>query len=216
MQILYVVGRFSARRPTVQSCGRAHLDTSMICALGPGAGLVDILDGEVELPEYSVPRKWCSANQRAPMSALGQYGAAYLWRLLESAFRVGLPAKSGVGGGILAVAPGKASIAVWSSGLDRNGNSVLGSIALEQLAKEMHWSVFGNRCRRGPAVRGGERFLCGDGKIAIVTVASGDWRIDPGFAYDIKSKPVRPGRDPSPNSTARRATVWRSQICAGS
>lgn len=60
----------------------------------------------------------------------------------DFAFRVGLPGKSGVGGGILAIAPGKASIAVWSPGLDRHGNSVLGSLALEQLAKAMRWSVF--------------------------------------------------------------------------
>ena len=62
----------------------------------------------------------------------------------DFAFRVGLPGKSGVGGGILAVAPGKASIAVWSPGLDRNGNSLLGTMALELLAKEMRWSVFGD------------------------------------------------------------------------
>ncbi len=62
----------------------------------------------------------------------------------DFAFRVGLPGKSGVGGAILAVAPGKASIAVWSPGLDRNGNSLLGTMALEQLAKEMRWSVFGD------------------------------------------------------------------------
>ena len=49
----------------------------------------------------------------------------------EFAYRVGLPGKSGVGGGILAVAPGKASIAVWSPGLDAAGNSHLGRIALE-------------------------------------------------------------------------------------
>jgi len=61
----------------------------------------------------------------------------------EFAFRVGLPGKSGVGGGILAVAPGKASIAVWSPGLDPVGNSKLGTEALEQLAKRMEWSVFG-------------------------------------------------------------------------
>ena len=36
----------------------------------------------------------------------------------DFAFRVGLPGKSGVGGGILAIAPGKGSIAVWSPGLD--------------------------------------------------------------------------------------------------
>lgn len=61
----------------------------------------------------------------------------------EFAYRVGLPGKSGVGGGILAIAPGKASIAVWAPGLDANGNSHLGRIALEALTKRMGWSVFG-------------------------------------------------------------------------
>lgn len=61
----------------------------------------------------------------------------------DFAFRVGLPGKSGVGGGILAVAPGKASIAAWSPGLDANGNSLLGALALEKLAKRMGWSIFG-------------------------------------------------------------------------
>jgi glutaminase len=60
----------------------------------------------------------------------------------EFAYRVGLPGKSGVGGGILAIAPGEASIAVWSPGLDPNGNSHLGRIALEALAKRMNWSIF--------------------------------------------------------------------------
>jgi glutaminase len=61
----------------------------------------------------------------------------------EFAYRVGLPGKSGVGGGILAIAPGKASIAVWSPGLDANGNSHLGRIALEALTKRLGWSIFG-------------------------------------------------------------------------
>jgi glutaminase len=61
----------------------------------------------------------------------------------EFAYRVGLPGKSGVGGGILAIAPGRASIAVWSPGLDRAGNSHLGRIALEALAKRTGWSIFG-------------------------------------------------------------------------
>ena len=60
----------------------------------------------------------------------------------DFAFRVGLPAKSGVGGGILAIVPGVASIAVWSPGLDENGNSKLGTEALERLAYEMDWSIF--------------------------------------------------------------------------
>lgn len=61
----------------------------------------------------------------------------------EFAYRVGLPGKSGVGGGILAIAPGRASIAVWSPGLDPNGNSHLGQIALDRLSRRMGWSIFG-------------------------------------------------------------------------
>jgi glutaminase len=61
----------------------------------------------------------------------------------EFAYRVGLPGKSGVGGGILAIAPGKASIAVWSPGLDAQGNSLLGQLALEALSKRLGWSIFG-------------------------------------------------------------------------
>jgi len=60
----------------------------------------------------------------------------------EFAFRVGLPGKSGVGGGILAIVPDKASIAAWSPGLDHNGNSWLATAALEELSREMGWSVF--------------------------------------------------------------------------
>ena len=60
----------------------------------------------------------------------------------DFAFRVGLPGKSGVGGGILAIAPGIASIAVWSPGLNANGNSQLGSRALEMIAREADWSIF--------------------------------------------------------------------------
>lgn len=60
----------------------------------------------------------------------------------EFAYRVGLPGKSGVGGGILTIAPGKGSIAVWSPGLDHVGNSKLGLKALERLVQKTGWSVF--------------------------------------------------------------------------
>lgn len=60
----------------------------------------------------------------------------------EFAYRVGLPGKSGVGGGILAISPGVASIAVWSPGLNERGNSQLGTRALERLVQRTGWSVF--------------------------------------------------------------------------
>jgi len=61
----------------------------------------------------------------------------------EFAFRVGLPGKSGVGGGIMVVVPNKASVAVWSPGLNARGNSQLGTLAMERLAHTTGWSVFG-------------------------------------------------------------------------
>jgi glutaminase len=61
----------------------------------------------------------------------------------EFAYRVGLPAKSGIGGGILAIAPNIASIAVWSPGLNESGNSLLGTRALEMLTDLLDWSTFG-------------------------------------------------------------------------
>lgn len=61
----------------------------------------------------------------------------------DFAFHVGLPGKSGVGGGILAVAPGIASIAVWSPGLNSVGNSRLGTMAMEELTTRTGWSIFG-------------------------------------------------------------------------
>lgn len=60
----------------------------------------------------------------------------------DFAFRVGLPGKSGVGGGILMIVPGKASIAVWSPGLDHYGNSKVGTEAADHIARFSGWSVF--------------------------------------------------------------------------
>ncbi len=61
----------------------------------------------------------------------------------DFAFRVGMPGKSGVGGGILVISPSRASIAVWSPGLNKYGNSKLGTEAMEHFAHKTGWSVFG-------------------------------------------------------------------------
>ncbi len=60
----------------------------------------------------------------------------------EFTFRVGLPGKSGVGGGIAAIHPGKYAVAVWSPLLNSKGNSVKGMKALELLTTKLGWSIF--------------------------------------------------------------------------
>jgi len=60
----------------------------------------------------------------------------------EFAFEVGLPGKSGVGGGIVALLPKQYVIATWSPGLNAKGNSTLGMRALEQFTTRTRMSVF--------------------------------------------------------------------------
>ena len=60
----------------------------------------------------------------------------------EFAFRVGLPGKSGVGGGIIAIIPGNMSIAVWSPALNEHGNSAAGIMALELFTTKTGMSIF--------------------------------------------------------------------------
>ncbi len=60
----------------------------------------------------------------------------------EFAFEVGLPGKSGVGGGIVALLPDKFVISVWSPGLNEKGNSKLGMMALELFTTKTGLSIF--------------------------------------------------------------------------
>ena len=60
----------------------------------------------------------------------------------EFALKVGIPAKSGVGGGIMAVAPNRMGIGIYSPSLDPKGNSIAGIKALEMLNKKVDLSIF--------------------------------------------------------------------------
>ena len=60
----------------------------------------------------------------------------------EFALNVGIPAKSGVGGGIVAIAPNKMGIGIYSPALNGKGNSIAGIKALEQLSAELELSIF--------------------------------------------------------------------------
>ena len=60
----------------------------------------------------------------------------------EFALRVGVPAKSGVGGGIMAVVPTKMGIGIYSPSLDEKGNSVAGIRLLEKLSRQLFLSIF--------------------------------------------------------------------------
>ncbi len=102
------------------------------------AGLFLVADGKNPVTESRVVSAKRARRINSLMLMCGHYDGSG-----EFAFRVGLPGKSGVGGGILAVAPGKASIAVWSPGLDKIGNSKLGTEALEKLVQYTGWSIFG-------------------------------------------------------------------------
>ncbi len=73
----------------------------------------------------------------AVLLTCGTYDAAG-----EVAYRVGLPVKSGVGGGILAVLPGRGCLCVWGPALDKSGNSVAGVEALDRFTTLTGWSVF--------------------------------------------------------------------------
>jgi glutaminase len=73
----------------------------------------------------------------AEMTMEGMYGSSGDW-----AYTVGLPAKSGVGGGILAVVPGKMGIAAFSPPLDPVGNSVRGQLMVAAVAKAMGYNLY--------------------------------------------------------------------------
>ena len=83
--------------------------------------------------------QFLSADAARRVNALlltcGAYDAAG-----DLAYRIGLPVKTGVGGGIVAIVPGVGTVSVWGPELDAKGNSVLGVFALERLVQLAGWN----------------------------------------------------------------------------
>lgn len=92
---------------------------------------IDPISGE----HYITPQQAKRIN--AVMLTCGHYDASG-----DFAFHVGLPGKSGVGGGIVAVIPKTMGIAVWSPGLNAHGNSLVGTKALELFTTKTGVSIF--------------------------------------------------------------------------
>jgi glutaminase len=89
------------------------------------------LDGEELLSERQ------SRQFNALLMTSGMYDAAG-----DFAYRVGMPGKSGVGGGIIAILPGELSICVWSPELNHVGNSLAGTAALDSFSSRIGHSIF--------------------------------------------------------------------------
>jgi glutaminase len=94
-------------------------------------GCVNPVSGEPVMPRHAV------RDVLSVMYTCGMYDAAGQWT-----YDVGVPAKSGVSGGILVVIPGKGGIAVYSPGLDAYGNSARGIRVCEEISDRMGLHVF--------------------------------------------------------------------------
>lgn len=113
-------------------CSIAMSCLDLARAFGPlanGGRAID--DGKQILPARRVKRI------NALMTTCGLYDAVG-----NFAYRVGIPAKSGIGGGIAGVIPGLLSVCVWAPELDANGNSYVGGKALEKFTTRIRRSVF--------------------------------------------------------------------------
>ncbi len=94
-------------------------------------------NGIIPSTKEKIISKSYSKRINAIMQTCGFYDEAG-----EFSFKVGLPGKSGVGGGIVAIHPKNFSVAVWSPKLNKKGNSVKGIKALELLTTKSELSIF--------------------------------------------------------------------------
>ncbi|APZ95295.1 glutaminase [Fuerstiella marisgermanici] len=115
----------------------SHCAISMNCRQLARAALFLAFNGRDPISGKQMVTGEACRRINAVMMSCGHYDNSG-----DFTYRIGLPGKSGVGGGILVVSPGHGSIAVWSPGLNKAGTSHVGSLALETLVRLTGWSVF--------------------------------------------------------------------------
>lgn len=114
-----------------------HCSLAMSCVDVARAGLFLANGGKLLWNDERIVRANQAKYIKSLMLTCGTYDSVG-----DFAYRVGLPGKSGVGGGILAVMPGAFSVCVWSPGLDSSGNSLAGTKALELFTTLTGISIF--------------------------------------------------------------------------
>ena len=105
-------------------------DLAMIAHIFANHGVHPVTGEQMFPAEYA---KYVNAT----MATCGMYDGSG-----EFALKVGFPAKSGVGGGIMAVVPTDMGIGIFAPALDSKGNSVAGIQLLERLSKRLYLSIF--------------------------------------------------------------------------
>lgn len=116
-------------------------DLAMIGATLANQGINPLTRKQAIAPEYV-------DNILSVMSTCGMYDFSGEWL-----YRIGLPAKSGVGGGILAVLPGQLGIGIFSPPLDAQGNSARGIHVCADLSQDLALHLFHNGTAPQPAIR---------------------------------------------------------------
>jgi len=143
-RLLESYGRFYADVPSTvdvytRQCSVAVTakDLAVMAATLANGGVQPVTGARLLAPENA-------QRVGAVMATAGLYDAAGTWL-----WEVGLPAKSGVGGGIIAFAPGRMGIAAFAPPLDAAGNSVRAQAAIRSLSASLGLNLFGSR----PAAR---------------------------------------------------------------
>ncbi|KLU06379.1 Glutaminase [Rhodopirellula islandica] len=138
--LAYFLKSFGNLRSPVEETLKAyfsHCAIAMNCRQLARAALFLAFDGTDPISGIQMVSSKACRRVNAVMMTCGHYDNSG-----DFTYRIGLPGKSGVGGGILVVAPGNGAIAVWSPGLNEAGTSEVGSLALETLVRQTGWSVF--------------------------------------------------------------------------